>query len=101
MRRSRSCACGRRPGRRPSRRRSSRRRLPSWRRRRATLAAGAFSGENEDPARSTETGEGERRGMNVPEDLKYTKEHEWVRVDGDRVIVGITDFAQDALGDVV
>jgi glycine cleavage system H protein len=39
--------------------------------------------------------------MNVPEDLKYTKEHEWVRVDGDRVIVGITDFAQDALGDVV
>jgi glycine cleavage system H protein len=39
--------------------------------------------------------------MNVPEDLKYTKEHEWVRVDGDRIIVGITDFAQDALGDVV
>jgi glycine cleavage system H protein len=39
--------------------------------------------------------------MNVPEDLKYTKEHEWVRVDGDRMIVGITDFAQDALGDVV
>jgi glycine cleavage system H protein len=39
--------------------------------------------------------------MNVPEDLKYTKEHEWARVDGDRVIVGITDFAQDALGDVV
>jgi glycine cleavage system H protein len=39
--------------------------------------------------------------MNVPEDLRYTKEHEWVRVDGDRVIVGITDFAQDALGDVV
>jgi glycine cleavage system H protein len=39
--------------------------------------------------------------MNVPDDLKYTKEHEWVRVDGDRIIVGITDFAQDALGDVV
>jgi glycine cleavage system H protein len=39
--------------------------------------------------------------MNVPDDLKYTKEHEWVRVDGDRVTVGITDFAQDALGDVV
>ena len=39
--------------------------------------------------------------MNVPEDLRYTKEHEWVRVDGDRLIVGITDFAQDALGDVV
>ena len=39
--------------------------------------------------------------MNVPEDLKYTKEHEWVRVEGDRLRVGITDFAQDALGDVV
>ena len=39
--------------------------------------------------------------MNVPDDLKYTKDHEWVRVDGDRVIIGITDFAQDALGDVV
>jgi len=39
--------------------------------------------------------------MNVPEDLKYTKEHEWVRVDGERLIIGITDFAQDALGDVV
>src|SRR5438874_9449803 len=39
--------------------------------------------------------------MNVPEELKYTKEHEWVRVDGDRLTVGITDFAQDALGDVV
>jgi glycine cleavage system H protein len=39
--------------------------------------------------------------MNVPEELRYTKEHEWVRVDGDRLTVGITDFAQDALGDVV
>jgi glycine cleavage system H protein len=39
--------------------------------------------------------------MNVPEDLKYTKEHEWVRVEGERLTVGITDFAQDALGDVV
>src|SRR5438874_5436530 len=39
--------------------------------------------------------------MNVPEELKYTKEHEWVRVDGDRLTVGITDYAQDALGDVV
>ena len=39
--------------------------------------------------------------MNIPEDLKYTKEHEWVRVDGERLTVGITDFAQDALGDVV
>ena len=36
-----------------------------------------------------------------PEDLRYTKEHEWARADGVRVRVGITDFAQDALGDVV
>jgi glycine cleavage system H protein len=39
--------------------------------------------------------------VNVPEDLQYTKDHEWVRVDGDRVRIGITDYAQDALGDVV
>ncbi|MCM2333970.1 MAG: glycine cleavage system protein H, partial [Anaeromyxobacteraceae bacterium] len=39
--------------------------------------------------------------MNFPEDLKYTKEHEWARQKGGRVIVGITDFAQDQLGDVV
>ena len=39
--------------------------------------------------------------MNVPDDLKYTKEHEWVRLDGDEAMVGITDFAQGELGDVV
>jgi glycine cleavage system H protein len=39
--------------------------------------------------------------MNFPEGLRYTKEHEWVGVDGGRARVGITDFAQDALGDVV
>ena len=39
--------------------------------------------------------------MNVPEDLRYSKEHEWVRVDGETAVVGITDYAQDALGDVV
>ena len=39
--------------------------------------------------------------MNVPDDLRYTADHEWVRVEGDRVRVGITDYAQDALGDVV
>ena len=39
--------------------------------------------------------------MEFPEDLRYTKEHEWARADGARVRVGITDFAQDALGDVV
>ncbi|HYN69836.1 MAG TPA: glycine cleavage system protein GcvH [Candidatus Eisenbacteria bacterium] len=37
----------------------------------------------------------------VPADLRYTKDHEWVRVDGDRATVGITDFAAKALGDVV
>ena len=37
----------------------------------------------------------------VPEELKYTKEHEWVRVDGDVAIVGITDYAQSELGDIV
>jgi glycine cleavage system H protein len=38
---------------------------------------------------------------NVPEDLHYSKDHEWVRVEGDIGVVGITDHAQDALGDVV
>jgi glycine cleavage system H protein len=38
---------------------------------------------------------------NVPEDLHYSKDHEWVRVEGDTAVVGITDHAQDALGDVV
>lgn len=36
-----------------------------------------------------------------PDDRKYTEEHEWARLDGDRITVGITDYAQDALGDVV
>ena len=39
--------------------------------------------------------------MDFPEDLRYTEEHEWVRVDGTGARVGITDYAQDALGDVV
>ncbi len=39
--------------------------------------------------------------MDVPDDLRYSPDHEWVRVEGDRVRVGITDYAQDALGDVV
>ena len=39
--------------------------------------------------------------MNVPEDLRYSADHEWVKVEGDRVRIGITDYAQDALGDVV
>ena len=36
-----------------------------------------------------------------PENLKYTKEHEWVEIDGDTVVIGITDFAQSQLGDIV
>lgn len=38
---------------------------------------------------------------NVPEDLHYSKDHEWVRVEGDQAIIGITDYAQNSLGDVV
>jgi glycine cleavage system H protein len=44
---------------------------------------------------------GKFEGVNVPGDLKYTKSHEWVRVDGDTVVIGITDHAQSELGDVV
>ena len=39
--------------------------------------------------------------MNVPENLKYTKDHEWVKIEGDIAIIGITDFAQGELGDIV
>lgn len=39
--------------------------------------------------------------MEIPAELRYSREHEWARLDGDNVTVGITDFAQDALGDVV
>ena len=39
--------------------------------------------------------------MNTPADLKYTKDHEWVKIEGDTVTVGITDFAQGELGDIV
>ena len=39
--------------------------------------------------------------MEFPQDLRYTEQHEWIRAEGDRIRVGITDFAQDALGDVV
>lgn len=38
---------------------------------------------------------------NVPEDLHYSKDHEWVRVEGEEAIIGVTDYAQDSLGDVV
>lgn len=39
--------------------------------------------------------------MNIPSDLKYTKDHEWVKIEGDIATVGITDFAQGELGDIV
>ena len=39
--------------------------------------------------------------MNIPAELRYSSDHEWVRVDGDVVTIGITEYAQDALGDVV
>ena len=39
--------------------------------------------------------------MSVPENLKYTAEHEWIRVEGEEIVVGVTEFAQGELGDVV
>jgi len=39
--------------------------------------------------------------MNIPSELKYTKDHEWIKIEGDTAIVGITDFAQGELGDIV
>lgn len=39
--------------------------------------------------------------MSIPKDLRYSKEHEWVKVEGDKIRVGITDFAQHELGDIV
>jgi len=39
--------------------------------------------------------------MNIPENLKYTKDHEWLKLEGDTALIGITDFAQNELGDIV
>ena len=39
--------------------------------------------------------------MNIPEDLKYTKDHEWISVEGGEAVIGVTDFAQSELGDIV
>jgi glycine cleavage system H protein len=39
--------------------------------------------------------------MNFPTDVKYTKDHEWIRVEGDEAVIGITEFAQSELGDIV
>jgi len=39
--------------------------------------------------------------MNIPADLKYSKDHEWIRIEGDTAVIGITDFAQSELGDIV
>ena len=39
--------------------------------------------------------------MNIPQGLKYTKDHEWIKIDGNEALIGITDFAQQELGDIV
>jgi glycine cleavage system H protein len=39
--------------------------------------------------------------MNIPDNLKYTKDHEWIKIDGDEALIGITEFAQKELGDIV
>lgn len=39
--------------------------------------------------------------MNIPEELKYTKDHEWIRLEGNETVIGITDYAQGELGDIV
>ena len=39
--------------------------------------------------------------MNIPQDLKYTKDHEWIKIEGETATIGITDFAQNELGDIV
>jgi glycine cleavage system H protein len=39
--------------------------------------------------------------MKIPEELKYTKDHEWVRIEGEHIVIGVTDFAQKELGDIV
>jgi glycine cleavage system H protein len=39
--------------------------------------------------------------MSIPKDLKYTKDHEWIKIEGDMALIGITDFAQGELGDIV
>ncbi len=39
--------------------------------------------------------------MNIPDSLKYTKDHEWLKIEGDEAYIGITDFAQGELGDIV
>ncbi|MCF6295235.1 MAG: glycine cleavage system protein GcvH [Flavobacteriaceae bacterium] len=39
--------------------------------------------------------------MNIPSELKYTKDHEWIKVEGETITIGITDFAQNELGDIV
>ena len=49
----------------------------------------------------TFAGISKQASMKIPSDLKYTKDHEWVRVEGDTATVGITDFAQGELGDIV
>jgi glycine cleavage system H protein len=51
--------------------------------------------------KSTEKQPKKSQNMNVPENLKYTKDHEWIKMEGDIALVGITDYAQNELGDIV
>jgi len=43
----------------------------------------------------------ELSALNLPDDIKYSQDHEWVRIEGDTLVIGITDYAQDQLGDIV
>jgi glycine cleavage system H protein len=67
------------------------------------VASDACSAEGQPPTDPPPEVEGRANvaRVNVPDDVQYTKDHEWVRVEGARVRIGITDYAQDALGDVV
>src|SRR5206468_810669 len=77
----------------------SRPRSSGSRRSRCNRSSGSRSGDYKD--RGYNAAAPRRSALAYPTDLKYTAEHEWIKVDGDRGRVGITDFAQDQLGDVV
>ncbi len=72
--------------------------------RQCALARGA-AGKLQPGSLARGSGQGPTHSMvssvNVPEDLRYTADHEWARLEGEHVRIGITDYAQDALGDIV
>lgn len=59
------------------------------------------SREERPPNRSREHNKGRKLAMNAPKDLLYSKEHEWIKVENEQGTVGVTDYAQEQLGDVV